>query len=177
LTPNNIFARVRLGEVIRRQGEIERALKIHIELSIREQLTLTERIVIYKALTEDYETAGINDKALSHLDQLLAIDKTNTWALDHSLQHLASKGDWSAYIETCKKLASLRGESPNSRRMAIVYSLEGDRLSAGGKAKEGRLRYREAIKYSPAFPGAYIGLAESYRRENVSMKRCTRSRI
>ncbi len=163
--PDNVFARVRLGEVFRRQGDIERALKFHVELSVREQLSISERIAIHKALTEDFEAANLPEKALSSLDQLLALDKSNTWALDHSLQHLAAKGDWAAYIETCKKLASLRGEAPNSHRMAIVYGLEGDRLSASGKMKEGRLRYREALKYNPAFPGAFIGLAESYRRE------------
>ncbi len=163
--PDNIFARVRLGEVYRKQGDIERALKVHLELGIREQLTVLERIGVHKALTEDFEAASIPDKALTHLDQLLAIDKANAWALGHSLPHLATKGDWAAYIETSKKLSSVRKEAPSARRMAIVYTLEGDRLSAAGKMKDGRLRYREAINYDSMFPGAYVGLAESYRRE------------
>ena len=163
--PDNIFARVRLGEVIRRQGDLERALRIHLELTIREQLTQRERIALNKALADDYEASGAPEKALAHLEQILTLDKDHSWALARKLPYLANKGDWTAYLETSKRLAGIRNQPPDSRRLAIVCTLDGDRLQAAGKLKEGRLRYREAIKYDPTFPGSYIGLAESYRRE------------
>ncbi|MDK9699509.1 MAG: tetratricopeptide repeat protein [bacterium] len=163
--PDNVFARVWLGTVLRKQNDIERALKIHMELAIRESLSAAERISIHKALAEDFHVAQHPEKTLEHLDLILAVDKSNAWALERRLQYLAGKGDWSGYIDTSLKLSNLRKKSLDARRMAIICTLDGDRLGAAGKGKEGRLRYREAIKYDASFPGAYLGLAESYRRE------------
>lgn len=163
--PDNIFIRVRIGEVFRRLGDLDRAMKIHLELANREHLSSSERIAVLRALVEDFEAANLPQNALKYLDQILALNKENTWALERSLKHLAEKGDWEAYLQTSRRLANLLHQPINSRRMAIVSTLEGDRLVASGKGKDGRLRYREAIRYDPAFPAPYLGLAESYRQE------------
>ncbi|MCX7835865.1 MAG: tetratricopeptide repeat protein [bacterium] len=163
--PENVFIRIRIGEVLRKLGDLDRAMKIHLELQKREHLSNNERIAILRALVVDFEAANLPQQALLHLNQILALNKDHTWALEHSLKHLAEKGDWGAYLQTARRLATLQQKNIDSRRMAIVSTLEGDRLVANGKGKDGRLRYREAIKYDLNFPASYLGLAESYRQE------------
>lgn len=163
--PENVYIRIRLGDVLRKLNDVDRAMKIHLELAQREHLSNAERVAVLRALVEDFEQANLPQQALQHLDQILALNKENWWALERSLRHLAEKGDWGAYLQSARKLANLRKQPVNARRMAIVTALDGDRLVAAGKGKDGRLRYRESIKYDASFPAPYLGLAESYRQE------------
>ncbi|MBI5448605.1 MAG: lipopolysaccharide assembly protein LapB [Gammaproteobacteria bacterium] len=100
-----------LGHLFRKQGEVDRAIRIHQNLIARPQLTKAQRNQALFALAKDYFSAGVLDR--SERLFLDAFDENNR-DLD-SLQHLLDiyqqEKSWEQAIEIAKKLTALTGKS------------------------------------------------------------------
>jgi len=162
---SNVNAFVRLGNIYRDTGKVQRAIKIHNELTLRSNLTPAQRWDVYKMLTLDYLKADNVVRALEYLDTLLAQNKKDRWALETKRSLLEQRGDFHGAFEQEKKLQELDGYTkPN--RLALIKAQEGIELLRLGKGREARLRFREAIKILPGCAPAYLNWAESYIKEN-----------
>lgn len=70
-------AYIRLGNLYRKRGDIERAIQIHQSLTVRPTLKKDEEKKVYFALIQDYIAANRPNKSIAFLKEILKIDKND----------------------------------------------------------------------------------------------------
>ncbi|MCB1059792.1 MAG: tetratricopeptide repeat protein [Calditrichaeota bacterium] len=162
---NNIDAYLRLGQLFAQSGDLDRATKIHRALTLRGDLVDRQKLDIYRALSEDYLKNGDYNRALESVNQMLGISKKDAWALQQKSEILAGQGQWQAAYESAEKLNGLT-TATSGRRLALLKTLEGERLCNAGKERDGRVQFRQAIKHDATLVAPYLYWGDSYVREH-----------
>lgn len=162
---SNIDAYIKIGDLLRERGEVERATKIHRGLLVRNALKTLERIEILKSLVQDYDAAKEYDKAIDTCRDLLELTKNELWVQEVQLKLFEKKEDWEKAFETRKRLLHRQGK--NNDGILALYKVEtGLKLTKESKEHDGRVKFREAIKVDKSCASAYLSLSDSYIREN-----------
>src|SRR6185295_6726684 len=134
-----------LGNLFRRRGEFERAVRVHEHLLNRADLPRTERDRAQHALAQDFMKAGLFDRAES---AYLALDGTafDTEARLALLSLHERSRDWRAAVEVASKLEN-RGTGSFASRIAHYWceiALEADAKQQTAEADAAVRRAREA---------------------------------
>lgn len=162
---SNLDAYLKIGEILRENGKIENAIKIHRQLIVRKDLSNQELIQIYKNLINDFWVAKKYEQGLNYVEKLLQMNKKNTWALDNKLKFYEALGQWQKAFETKQHILKLEREK-NDPLLALYKFQKGLALISEAKEKEGRIAYREALKLDETCVPAYLYLSDSYVRED-----------
>ncbi len=102
-----------LGNLFRRRGEVERAIRIHQNLIARPTLDKNQRSQALLELGQDYLKAGLFDRAENLFLELAEIRLHNEQAL-RFLRHIyQQEKEWHNAILTCRKLARIAGKNFN----------------------------------------------------------------
>ncbi len=83
-----------LGSLFRRRGELERAIRLHQDLSVRAMLTTEQRTIALLELGDDFVRAGLLDRAEALFDELLAIDAQSAPALKQLIGIYEQEREW-----------------------------------------------------------------------------------
>ncbi|MFL6664048.1 MAG: lipopolysaccharide assembly protein LapB [Rhizobacter sp.] len=135
-----------LGNLFRRRGEYERAVRVHQHLLNRGDLPAAERERAQHGLAQDYMRAGLFDRAEEAWKALegTAFDTEARLAL--LTLHERSR-DWRAAIEDAQKLDRSSGTGSYAPRLAHYWceiALEADARQQTGDADEALRKAREA---------------------------------
>jgi lipopolysaccharide biosynthesis regulator YciM len=165
LNTGNIDAYIKIGDILREEGEADRAIKIHRGLMFRRTLTTAQKIDIYKSLIKDYQTCNKFDRAIQICQKLFELTQNDLWTQEIMLQLYESSGDWDSAGDMLSRIQKLKGIK--DRRLLALYKVQsGLKCIAEGKERDGRIKFREAIKFDKICPPAYLNLSDSYIREN-----------
>ncbi|MBC7954331.1 MAG: lipopolysaccharide assembly protein LapB [Cytophagales bacterium] len=139
-----------LGNLFRRRGEYERAVRVHQHLVSRADLPRTERDRAQHALAQDFMKAGLFDRAEEAYKALegTAFDTEARLAL--LTLHERSR-DWRAAVEVAQKLEH-SGTASFASRIAHYWceiALEADARQQPTEADEALHHAREAAPNSP----------------------------
>lgn len=100
-----------LGNLFRRRGEVDRALRIHQNLVARPNLSPRHRNQARLELAQDYLKAGVLDRAESLFSELA----DQGLFLEETLQNLANiyekERDWKPALEVVRRLETAKGRS------------------------------------------------------------------
>lgn len=161
---SNIDAYIKIGDILRDQGMVDRAIKIHRGLTIRRNLTAGQRIEMLKSLIQDYQALEKYDRALLVCRKLLDLTNDEVWVQEIMLKIYERSADWDKAAETLKKIQKEKGEKDN--RLLALYKIEaGLKLIAEKKERDGRIKFREAMRLDKLCAPAYLYLSDSYIRE------------
>src|SRR6185369_15149566 len=135
-----------LGNLFRRRGEYERAVRVHQHLLNRADLPTTERDRAQHGLAQDYMRAGLFDRAEEAWKALegTAFDTEARLAL--LTLHERSR-DWRAAVEDAQKLERSSGTGSYASRIAHYWcelALEADARQQAGDADDALRKAREA---------------------------------
>lgn len=163
---NNIKAYLRLGDRLREKGFAKNALRIHKELTLRENLSKNQLQRINKSLLLDYEKYNDSENGILTAKKIIEEDKHNEIWVRERLIRLYEKAErWQEAIDAIKKYYKpLNNEK--KRRIALYSVFQGRKLHDMGKAKDGRVKFKEAFKIYPQCSAAYFYLGKSYQNEN-----------
>lgn len=100
-----------LGNLFRRRGEVDRAIRLHQHLVSRPGLTDAMKTVALLELGEDYMRAGLLDRAEALFCDLVAMDAHAPSALRHLVAIYQHERDWHKAIEHARRLETMTGES------------------------------------------------------------------
>ncbi|HTW90359.1 MAG TPA: tetratricopeptide repeat protein [bacterium] len=114
----NVDAYVRLGDLFMQQGETERAIKVHENLSLRRNLDKRDEKKVLQALVRDYMKADRKVKAISLLEELVHLDKSDAQSAEKLAELYIETGAWDKCEEQLKELAR---NSANRQRAARLY--------------------------------------------------------
>ncbi|OPZ13512.1 MAG: tetratricopeptide repeat protein [Alphaproteobacteria bacterium ADurb.BinA280] len=99
-----------LGNLFRRRGEVERAIRIHQNLIERGSLSNDQRTLAVLELGEDYMRAGLLDRAEVLFSDLVRDGTLAPKALRHLISIYQQERDWEKAIEHAVKLERATGE-------------------------------------------------------------------
>jgi lipopolysaccharide assembly protein B len=94
-----------LGNLFRRRGEVERAIRIHQNLIARPTLDKEQRTNALLELAQDYFKAGLFDRAENLFLELAEIRIHSEQALRQLLHIYQQEKEWEKSIQTSRKLA------------------------------------------------------------------------
>ena len=157
--PQTIDLHFALGSLFRRQGEIDRAIRMHQNLLDRADLPADKRTMATYELAQDFHRAGLLDRA----EELFT--KLDGTAFEHSaLSHLISiyetEKDWTKAIAAMQRMEVL-AKQPYFKEIAQYHCelaqaalLKSDDADGEGRAGRGvrdlsRLRARDAAAGRP----------------------------
>ncbi len=99
-----------LGNLFRRRGEVDRAIRFHQNLISREGLSVQQRTQALLELGEDYMRAGLLDRAERLFSELIEIEAHTPSALKHLISIYQQEKDWHKSIEHARRLQRISGE-------------------------------------------------------------------
>ncbi|MBS0227755.1 MAG: lipopolysaccharide assembly protein LapB [Proteobacteria bacterium] len=101
---------IALGHLFRRRGEVDRAIKLHVALAQRQDLSDAQRVQALSALGEDYMRAGLLDRAETVFNDLTQLDKQAPQAFRHLIGIYQSERDWEHAIENASRFEAASGQ-------------------------------------------------------------------
>ena len=100
-----------LGNLFRRRGEVDRAIRIHQNLIARPTLNREQRALALLELGQDYMRAGLFDRAESLFHELGELNLYQEQALSNLRIIYQQERDWEKCLNVSKKLEQLTGRS------------------------------------------------------------------
>ena len=139
-----------LGNLFRRRGEYERAVRVHQHLVVRGDLPDTERHRAQFALAQDYHKAGLFDRAEQAFKALEGTDFATEARLAVLTLHERAR-DWKSAIEVARSLEAVAAGSFSQQISHYWCELaqEADARGLTVEAESALSKAREAAPQSP----------------------------
>ncbi len=137
-----------LGNLFRRRGEVDRAIRVHQHLIARPNLSEAEKTVALLELGEDYMRAGVLDRAETLFSDLVAMGALVPPALKHLIAIYQHERDWSKAIEHAERLQQAIGDSQGAT-IAQFYCELAEQARARGDRDAARARVADAFRVEP----------------------------
>lgn len=165
-----------LGNLFRRRGEVDRAIRIHQNLIARPTLSRDQRAQALLELGEDYMRAGLFDRAENLFLELTELGAHTERALHHLVDIYQQEQDWDKAISMCRRLEDTTGR-PMRHVIAQYYCelaeramQDRDRALAMQMIKRAFAYDRNCVRASmllgrlEALQGDYKAAVKAYRR-------------
>lgn len=133
-----------LGHLFRRRGEVDRAIRLHQNLVMRDNLSDQQRTEAVLALGEDYMRAGLYDRAETLFTDLLKLESSAPRAMKHLISIYQAEQDWEQAIENAQNYESATGE-PMGRLVAHFYCELAERARCRGDREAARAHLHRAF--------------------------------
>jgi len=137
-----------LGNLFRRRGEVDRAIRVHQNLIARPNLSDDEKTVALLELGEDYMRAGLLDRAETLFADLVAMDALAPSALRHLIGIYQHERDWDKAIEHARRLERATGES-QATTIAQFHCELAEQARAQGDRSGARAHIADAFAVEP----------------------------
>ena len=102
-----------LGNLFRRRGEVDRAIRIHYNLIARTTLSIEQRTHALLELGQDYMRAGLLDRAEELFKELIELDAHSLKALQLLSIVFETEKDWKNAILTARQIEAKTGGQKN----------------------------------------------------------------
>ncbi|EIL95532.1 lipopolysaccharide assembly protein LapB [Rhodanobacter sp. 115] len=153
-----------LGNLFRRRGEVDRAIRLHQHLVSRPGLTEAMKTVALLELGEDYMRAGLLDRAETLFSDLVAMNAHAPSALRHLIAIYQHERDWHKAIEHARRLEAMAGED-ESTTIAQFYCELAEQSRQHGARADAREYLKQAFECQPECVRAFMLTGRLYMDE------------
>ncbi len=159
-----------LGNLFRRRGEYERAVRVHEHLLSRGDLSPADHQRAQYALALDYLKAGLLDRAEAALLKLEStpFESQSRLAL---LANYERSRDWALAAQVARKLA-LAGQGDFNTRLSHYLCEQAAACVTAGQAEQALAMLRQAMKTAPEAPRPRIALADLLASQGHASEAC-----
>jgi lipopolysaccharide biosynthesis regulator YciM len=137
-----------LGNLFRRRGEVDRAIRIHQNLIARPTLNNELRSLALLELGTDYMRSGLFDRAEGLFQELVASNQYTAQALSELLDIYQQEKEWNNAINVARKLEAVSGDRLDLEVAQFNCELAQQQLDTGGE-KEARNYIKRALNIDP----------------------------
>jgi lipopolysaccharide biosynthesis regulator YciM len=156
--PQTIELHFALGSLFRRRGEVDRAIRMHLNLYERSDLAEEKRQQALFELAQDYLKAGLLDRAETGFKGLSGTPYERA-ALEFLLEIYQKEQDWLKAIDISQRLAALTGNS-YGRLAAFFYCELAERECAAKQMEAAVVHLEQALVADPQGVRATIKLGD-----------------
>lgn len=123
VTPDTLETHLALGNMLRRRGEVTKAIKIHQNLLARPSLSPLQLQEAQLELARDYMKSGLLDRAESLLLELVKISSQyRSRALEYLIEVYQDEKEWSNAIKMAEQLNTKRYQAKNGSALSEVLA-------------------------------------------------------
>jgi len=144
-----------LGNLFRRRGEVDRAIRVHQHLISRTNLSNEEKTAALLELGEDYMRAGLLDRAETLFTDLVLLGAHAPLALKHLIAIYQHEKDWEKAIAHAQQLEEATGDS-QATVIAQFYCEMAEQWRASGEMAHSYELTNQALKTKPDCVRAHI---------------------
>lgn len=153
-------AYIRLGKMLREDGDATKALQIHKSLTVKSDLTREEKIELFTNIAEDYSRLGRPDQAVAVLEsavrRLHLRDASVFLVLARESHRLGRTEDAYGYLRDMKKVGAL-----GDREIALYLASAGAEMAADKeRRRDARRTLQRAIKHDEECAPAHLTLGD-----------------
>jgi lipopolysaccharide biosynthesis regulator YciM len=148
-----------LGNLFRRRGEVDRAIRFHQNIIAKPGLGPEQRTQALLELGEDYMRAGLLDRAERLFSELIETDAHTPAALRSLLEIYQQEKDWTKALEQAQRLEQVSGEHMGDVMAQFSCELAEAALAEGDRERA-RRQLRQARRNDPRCVRARFILAE-----------------
>ena len=145
LDPETIDLHFALGNLFRRRGEVDRAVRIHTHLLNRADLPARSRAEALAELAQDFLKGGLLDRAEESFTRLLDEPRHRVEALRALLRIYQMEREWGKAIDVARRLEREAGESSHAQ-VAHFHCESAEKALAAGNEDEARGHLEQALK-------------------------------
>jgi len=124
-----------LGNLFRRRGEVDRAIRIHQNLIARPTLNREHRSQALLELGQDYMRAGLFDRAENLFNELDEMKSHQEPALQNLLVIYQQEKDWEKCLQVAKRLEQISGRSLKPEQAHYYCELAEEAEQRGDEAQ------------------------------------------
>ncbi|MFA9462345.1 lipopolysaccharide assembly protein LapB [Thiohalorhabdus methylotrophus] len=139
--PETVDAHLALGNLFRRRGEVDRALRIHQNLIARPNLGRDQRDHAMYQLGLDYQKAGLLDRARQVFTELVERNRQYAPAVQSMVEITEQEREWTEALEWRKQLARIHGQGD-----PVAESLIHCEMAAEALARNDLSRAQQSIR-------------------------------
>jgi lipopolysaccharide biosynthesis regulator YciM len=136
-----------LGNLFRRRGEVDRAIRIHQNLIARQNLSAQERGDALLELGQDYMRAGLLDRAEGLFQELVRVKPFGARALRHLVDIYQQEKDWDKAADAARQLELITGK-PYGGVIAHYYCEQAEERSRDGDHRAALATVQQALDTS-----------------------------
>jgi lipopolysaccharide biosynthesis regulator YciM len=144
----NVDAYIRLGDLLRETGKVEKAVQVHQSLTVRPDLPASVQASVLESLAKDFLAVKKEHKALPVLEDLVSLNSKNAFGYEAlSALYEADK----RYPEAAKlqaRLFELEG-TPDKDQLALRYAHLGKAALDAGDRTPAKELFEQALTLSP----------------------------
>ena len=151
-----------LGNLYRRRGEIERALRVHESILERQKIDSDMQALAQLELARDYEAAGLFDRSAEIFQNLTASGPQRDEAYQGLLQLHEREQDWQQALAValqCEQQTGRDLSQPIAHYYCELASIETADNDEPANAENARQRLQQALQRRPDSARAYVQLA------------------
>lgn len=145
---DTIETHLALGNLFRRRGEVDRAIRIHQNLIARPTLSKEQHTLALLELAMDYMRLGLLDRAENLFNELLESGLYMVQAFTGLLDIYQQEKDWEKAISNARRLEMISSEN-NSSNIAQFYCELADKNLRADNEKEARYYLKRALNTDP----------------------------
>lgn len=132
-----------LGNLFRRRGEVDRAIRVHQNLIARPQLEKQQRVQALSELAQDYLRAGVLDRAERLFLELISMGEDKQVSYVNLLNIYQQQKDWNQAIIIAKKLEANLVTMPTA--IAYYYCELAEQARIGNAITKANEYLKEAV--------------------------------
>jgi lipopolysaccharide biosynthesis regulator YciM len=147
-----------LANLYRARGEIGRAIQIHQNLLLRQDLPEPLRLECLLGLALDFRAGGFLRRATASFEELLEHDSGNLPALRELERIRVDSGEWEEAIRVRRQIGKADPRTPQI--LAHLWTGLGRMHAEAGRSGEARKAYRRALSRDSECAEAYVALGD-----------------
>lgn len=166
VTADTVETHLALGNLFRRRGEVERAIRVHQNIISKPGLDERQKTRALLALGEDYMRAGLFDRAENLFNELIERESYAPSALRHLLDIYQQEKDWEKALQQAQQLEAVSDEKMGLVMAHFCCEMAEVDLSEDNPAAA-RKHLRQARRYFPESIRARLILARIARQQEM----------
>lgn len=166
LDTDHIEAYLKLGDIYRKKGNCEKAIKIHEAITMRQAISTDMLIKTYFCLLNDFIMVENKDwdKINNIINKLIGFGFKEI-GLNISFKNILRRLEkWDEAYEVQKRILKLQN-SEDKKELAVIMSYIGDSCMKRQDIKEALKNYKGAVDLHEGCVNAHIGLGNIYYNE------------
>jgi len=156
--PQTVELHFALGNLFRRRGEVERAIRMHQNLADRTDLATEQRVTAVYELGQDYLKAGLLDRAEEMFLKLQGTPYEQA-GFKFLLEIYEQEKDWLKAIDISRRMDSITGQS-SQREIAHFYCELGQSEMTHSRPEQAHTYLQEALNINRKCVRAYMLLGD-----------------
>lgn len=161
VSPDTFETHLALGNLFRRRGEVDRAIRIHQNILARPDLHKLQKIQALSELGQDYLRAGFLDRAERLFLELLSIEENSISTFQYLLNIYQQSKEWEKAIKMAKRIEFYGAQSMQKVTAHFYCELVEESLEKN-KLERAEENLKKALKEDPACVRATLHRAKMF---------------